>query len=368
MTKNNKNIFQLPVGFTKIAYSLIMGFAPANTVEAFRTSGFLGFEVCKGDVRITKDNVLIMSHNAAFTINDENKTILYYDKDNHTPIRDLTWKELSELRYNAHHEDFGYFATPCTIDDYLRVCNEWNMIPFITLRDEYISDVVRLTKEALTRWGFKEKCIINSFSKETLLEARKLLPYTWLHNVHKPGEIITMADYQFCKDNYPCILGLYNFTEQEKSAYDIPGFYEKIKHVIDACKEDSIPIMEAQIWSKKHLKKAIELGYQGGQCICISNPPNREFKFSVIKTTDRWDFVKNSFFEVSGTIDFKEGKLLIKCDDILGTWQKNMDCQVSASSKDTEIIYSKSIPEKLCYEVFPKNVSDGMIIHLTIKF
>jgi len=45
-----------------------------------------------------------------------------------------------------------------------------------------------------------------------------------------------------------------------------------------------------------------------------------------------------------------------------------MDCQVSASSKDTEIVYSKSIPEKLCYEVFPKNVSDGMIIHLTIKF
>lgn len=364
----NKNILQLPAGFAKIAYSTIMGFAPANTVEAFRTSGFLGFEICKGDVRITKDNVLVMSHNAAFTIDEETKTIQYYDKDNHTPIRDLTWEELSRLRYNAHHEDFGYYARPCTIDDYLRVCSEWNMIPFVTLRDEYITDVVRLTKEALTRWGFKEKCIINSFTKETLLEARKILPNAWLHNVHKTGEIITMEDYKFCKENYPCILGLYNFTEKEKSEYDIPGFYEKIKSVIDACKEDNIPIMEAQIWSRKHLEKAIELGYQGGQCICISNPPNREFKFFVIKTENKWELVKNSFFEVGGRVDLEGEKLVIKCDDILGTWQKNMDVSVTASSSQTEIISAKSVPQRLCYEVVPENITDGMVINLTIRF
>ena len=159
-----------------IAYSEFYGWTLPNTTEHYRFAAHLGFNAIKGDVRITSDNVLIMNHDEGYTPTSSlHKTIIPYDASNTLSKRwiDTTFETASSLYWKEYPTDFNIEYTIPTFEDYIRICHDEGKIAYITLRDNRIQTVVSLVMQTLKKYNMVERCVINSYTFETLQEVRK---------------------------------------------------------------------------------------------------------------------------------------------------------------------------------------------------
>ena len=153
--------------FLKISYSSL-GVAATNSLETYLSAGHFGFNACKGDVRPTYDGKLIMCHDPGFTF-DGNGRITTYNASSRTLIHSLTHAQCMELEYDGRNTatENNHYQKVADIDGYLDVCKQYDMIAFITVRDEYISDVVNEVIAALKRHNMTERAIINGYTVGT---------------------------------------------------------------------------------------------------------------------------------------------------------------------------------------------------------
>lgn len=144
-----------------IAYSSI-GLAPINTAEHYIMAAHCGFNAAKADVEITSDNVLICCHDTGFTF-DNNGRIGTYDSSNATLIRNMTWDTISQYEYAAKSNMLGYYSKVCTIDKYLRICKEYSLIPFITIRSHNVDETLAALFPMIFKYFLEDVAIINIF-------------------------------------------------------------------------------------------------------------------------------------------------------------------------------------------------------------
>ncbi len=163
--------FDFNAEIMKTAYSKI-GLAPINTAEHYQLASHLGFNAIKGDVRITRDNKLVMCHDAGLTL-DENGRIGKFDKQNHIPFLEMTYDYVKSLEYSAEAEAMGHYARVCDFETFIRICRENGKIAYITLRNNKIKEVVAEVFRILRKYNMENHCVINSFTYETLCEAGK---------------------------------------------------------------------------------------------------------------------------------------------------------------------------------------------------
>lgn len=161
-----------------IAYSSLNDNRPINTLEHFEAAVQYGFNALKTDVRLTKDGELVLCHDPGFTLNSEER-ITSYDSHNHRKIRDMMLREVLSLEHEAYHEHLGYHAHPATLKDFLSFCAENDVIPYITIRNEYEDETVSKIKGLLETYDFTDRAIINNYppSLKTCKTIRKYLPY-----------------------------------------------------------------------------------------------------------------------------------------------------------------------------------------------
>lgn len=135
-----------------------------NTELAFEKAFEHGSGGCETDVRISKDGVLVLSHNSAIVLNDGTEL----EVSNHT-YAELSAKPLK----NKHGRETVYI---CTFEKYLEIAKEHNGICFIELKgswpDEKINECFTMCREKYDI----SKCILQSFDFDNLLNARKLFP------------------------------------------------------------------------------------------------------------------------------------------------------------------------------------------------
>lgn len=154
------------------AYSSI-NLGIANSKMHFDLSGRFGFNALKGDVRITKDNVLVMHHDAALKINSSGQLVTtggdeypFITNDWTTTLKDRTYKEtLGYLPEWSQHI--------CTFEEYIQLCVKHNKIAYITVRENNIPKVIELCMETLKKYNMLERCIFNSYEYEALQTVRK---------------------------------------------------------------------------------------------------------------------------------------------------------------------------------------------------
>lgn len=160
--------------FLAISYSDI-GVAHTNSLETFVSAGHFGFTVCKGDVRPTSDNKLIMCHDGGFTF-DGNGRITVYNSSDRTLIHNITHDTAMEYEYAGQESatENNHYQKVCDIDDYLQTCKQYGMIAFITAREDYISTVCTELINALKRNNMLDRAIINSYTAQTLSYIRML--------------------------------------------------------------------------------------------------------------------------------------------------------------------------------------------------
>ncbi len=238
------------------AYSSV-ALAPINTAEHFQLAAHLGFNALKGDVRITKDNRLVMCHDAGITL-DENGRIGKFDKNNRELFIDLTYDYLKSLEYAAEYDAMGHYAKICDFDTYVRICKENGKLVYITLRNNKIPELVAEVMKTVRKYHVEGSCVINSFTIETLREVRKyseIIPLSQviLHRAPLTREIV---------DNVipfkNGIVTMFIYPENDPMKY-----WEESRDGIEYAKANKVPIHMAQVGSYKDYCDMISRGVTG---------------------------------------------------------------------------------------------------------
>lgn len=151
--------------FVSIAYSDGYGGYPSNTALSYEEAAKLDFDMIKGDVRITSDGELVMCHDAGFTLTNGQISGVHETDD--VLIRDKTLAEIRALRFAS------YNTCPATLEELISVCKSYGKIPFITIRDEYLDEVIPKTFDLLEQYGMASNAVLNTTTWNTVVEIRK---------------------------------------------------------------------------------------------------------------------------------------------------------------------------------------------------
>ena len=137
---------------------------PENTALSIQKAAEAGFSGTEADVRMTKDGVFVLSHDAEIETADGQTLRL----SRHT-YRELTAQPLK----NEFDTAPVYL---CRLEDYLDICKENNLICFIEIKEYWmIHKIVELVAMVRERYDF-QKCEIQSFELLPLLVARLFFP------------------------------------------------------------------------------------------------------------------------------------------------------------------------------------------------
>ena len=118
------------VAFNYVSYSSISGYIfSMNTERLYNWCAERDFTSIRGDVRITKDNKLIMHFGESFQF-AENGKLTRAQGVSSKLVRDLTEDECLALRYDATDSPI------CTFADYLRICKDNDKIAFVSIAGE----------------------------------------------------------------------------------------------------------------------------------------------------------------------------------------------------------------------------------------
>ncbi len=158
---------------------------PENTLPAFEYAIKVGVDVLELDVAVTKDNVLVVSHDPLLS-----EVFCQGPADGSRVIRELTLAELSKWDCGARPNP-GFpkqKAVPGTkvptLDQVLDLARrgkfDFNIETKITRKDpQYTPDpetFSRMLVDTIRRYKLEARCIIQSFDERTLLAAAKLAP------------------------------------------------------------------------------------------------------------------------------------------------------------------------------------------------
>lgn len=132
-------ISQTNANVTLVAHRGMRSVAPENTAPAFQQAGEHGYWGAECDIYRTKDGVWVVSH-------DSNT---YRMMDKTAWIENSTYQELCEMKVdNGVNIDSYSNLKICSFEDYLVLCQQYDMTPVIELKGknntEYYSEIISL--------------------------------------------------------------------------------------------------------------------------------------------------------------------------------------------------------------------------------
>lgn len=164
---------------TLVAHRGFSAIAPENTAPAFEEAGKAGFDAAECDVYRTKDGVWVIQH--------DSHTYRMMDKSSF--VEKLTYDELMEYTYDNGSNINSYpDLKVCTLDEYLKICKTYNMIPVIELKGanntEHYDEIVASVEAA----GLTDTVVYISFHLENLKTLRQLSDATLYYLVQTIDE------------------------------------------------------------------------------------------------------------------------------------------------------------------------------------
>lgn len=237
--------------FYVVAYSSIKNDpAPINSKEHFVECAEMDFDGIKGDIAVTSDGYLIMCHDPGYTF-DANSKITTYDSDNKTLIRNLTYAEVKALTFAQQYD--GQDVHPADIDDFLYVAKKYGKMPYITIRDQYMSVIAPALLDKLSFYSLASVCIINSFTLSSLQAVRKLNKRVMLSQVtsYQVDPTESMVDDIAALGN-ACLC-----------IFDQGVHIETNKAICAYAKAKGVRVWGAQATSKTDLENYVKAGYSG---------------------------------------------------------------------------------------------------------
>lgn len=223
--------------FLYIAYSSIDDGCPINTKEHFIASAMLGFNSLKTDMRLTKDNQIVLCHDPGFTL-DKNGRIINYDSSNHVLIHDMNYDDVIKLEHahSGFYKKNGYYAHPIGLDTYLEICKEFDIIPYITIRNEYVEETISTLMTSLKLYGLTNHSIINNY----------------------PPKASTCKQ---IRDSHLYIPICYTISEQQPIIKDIITYVQSLGNSYLCLNVDNLSKTDYQLWNTISMEKVQMLVY-----------------------------------------------------------------------------------------------------------
>lgn len=135
-----------------------------NTELAFVQAAKHGSGGAETDIRATSDGIYVTNHNSEVVFEDGTEM----------EIAEHTYSELTARPLkNTKTKDKVYL---CTLERYLEIMKENNMICFIELKGDFSQEQVREIFKICEEKYKLSKCIMQSFSFENLIKAHEMLP------------------------------------------------------------------------------------------------------------------------------------------------------------------------------------------------
>ena len=150
---------------TLVAHRGFSAIAPENTAPAFQEAGLAGFDAAECDIYRTKDGKWVIQHDCH----------TYRMMDKSSFVEKLTYDEIMSYTYdNGSNIDSYPNLKICTLDEYLDICNQYNMVPVIELKGanntEHYDEIVASVAER----NLTDKVVYISFHLENLKKLREL--------------------------------------------------------------------------------------------------------------------------------------------------------------------------------------------------
>ncbi len=135
---------------------------PDNTDVSFINAAKHGSRGVETDVRITKDGRFVLSHDSSAE----------YEDGTTLSIADSTYEELT-AKYLKNTKSSDNVKL-CTLERYLEICKEYNLICFIELKGTFPDDKIKEAYHIFENVYDVEKCIMQSFEFENLIKAQAM--------------------------------------------------------------------------------------------------------------------------------------------------------------------------------------------------
>jgi glycerophosphoryl diester phosphodiesterase len=134
--------------------------APENTIESFRQAVALGVDGLEFDVRLTRDGRLVVHHDETV-----DRTT-----DGRGRVADLDWKSLSALdagaRFTAAGRSTPYAGKGVGVPSVAEVLETFSTTPLLI--EVKTGEAAAPLRELLVHMGAADRCVVASFSEETL--------------------------------------------------------------------------------------------------------------------------------------------------------------------------------------------------------
>ena len=249
-----------------IAYSTV-GLAPINTVAHYRLAASCGFPSIKGDIRPTADGGLVMCHDAGFTF-DADGRIGRFDKQHYTPILSMRYADCLRLEYADTAPD-GTHPHVASLEDFLRVSREAGKYAFITARNEEIPTVVAEMFRLIRQIGMEDRCIVNSFTYETLKETRRYSASVPVSHVQPHWAALTGDIVRAAADLGNALVCMFSYPDKDGKAAEA---IQASAPAMELAQSLGMRLFQAAIPTAEERTACLDLGFSGFQLLHVFPP------------------------------------------------------------------------------------------------
>lgn len=161
------------------------GYAPENTLEAFKLAVEMGADGVELDVQLTKDNQIVVIHDEWIDRTSNGKGW----------VKDMTLEELRKYNYNKTHPEYEHADIP-TLREVYELLKPTGLTVNVELKtgvvfyDDLERKVIELTKEM----GMEDRVLYSSFNHYTCVKIHELEPEAYVGFLYSDG-IIDIAQY-----------------------------------------------------------------------------------------------------------------------------------------------------------------------------
>ena len=212
------------------------GYAPENTLDAFRKAVEMGADGIELDVQMTKDGELVVIHDETIDRVSNGKGW----------VKNYTYEELKKFNFNKTHLEYTKEEIP-TLEQVYLLIKPTNLTINVEIKTGIVfyPGIEERVLELTERLGMKERVIYSSFNHYTIRKIKELDPQAKTGMLYEDG-IIDAVD-------YAC--DVVKADALHPAGYNVfyPGFLER-------CRERKRLLHVWTINEEKHMRMLCEAG------------------------------------------------------------------------------------------------------------
>lgn len=222
------------------------GYAPENTMAAFKKGIEMGAKGIELDVHLTKDGHVVVCHDANIKRTSNGEGL----------IMDMTLEELRKF-------DFGSWMSPefegekaPTLEEVLELIKDWDGILNIEIKAtprQYLPGIEKAIVDLVNKYSMVDKIIISSFNHYSLVELKKIAPE------FKTAILYSELMYEPWK-----------YVKNINAFAIHPGMGNLTEEVIEGCIKNGVAVNVWTVNDSEHMKILVKAGVDG----IITNYPD----------------------------------------------------------------------------------------------